>query len=154
MTYTLIFYLLSSDTLQVLMFVCPTVSEHCFYACYHPCFFLNWAILLHIIIYYQYYHITGIEYKIPVQALPYFIQFYNMSNVFWIHYFTTRKICNKLVYCLSGWMGRWGHWAVYNTSPQSFKITFPNSIANNFEDFFWILIIWWTAVTEILSYRH
>ena len=35
------FGLFSSDTLQVKMFVCPTVSELRFYGCWsgHPCFF-------------------------------------------------------------------------------------------------------------------
>ena len=33
------FRFFSSDTLQVLMFVCPTVSELCFYGCCHPCFY-------------------------------------------------------------------------------------------------------------------
>ena len=29
---------MSSDTLQVLMFVCPNISELRFYGCCHPCF--------------------------------------------------------------------------------------------------------------------
>ena len=37
-TYTFIFCLFSSDTLQVLMFVCDTISEHRFYGCGYPCF--------------------------------------------------------------------------------------------------------------------
>ena len=36
-TYTFIFCLFSSDTLQVLMFVCPTALELCFYGCCHTC---------------------------------------------------------------------------------------------------------------------
>ena len=37
--YTFIFWLFSSDTLQVIMFVCTTVSELRFYRCCHPCLF-------------------------------------------------------------------------------------------------------------------
>ena len=37
-TYTFIFFLFSSDTLQELMFVCPTVSDLRFYGCCHLCF--------------------------------------------------------------------------------------------------------------------
>ena len=37
-SYTFIFWLFSSDTLQVLMFVWPTVSELRFYGCCHSCF--------------------------------------------------------------------------------------------------------------------
>ena len=33
-----------------------------------------------------------------------------------------------------------GHWAVYSTSPQSFIITFFNSLANNFGDYKFIVI--------------
>ena len=29
---------MSYDILQVLMFICPTVSDLCFYGCCHPCF--------------------------------------------------------------------------------------------------------------------
>ncbi len=35
--YALVFCLFSSDTLQVLMFVCPLLSELRFYGCCHPC---------------------------------------------------------------------------------------------------------------------
>ena len=38
LAHTFIFCLFSSDTLQVLMFVCPTVQELCFYGCCHPCY--------------------------------------------------------------------------------------------------------------------
>ena len=41
LTYTLIFYLFSSDNLQVLMFVCLTVSELHFYGCCHPCYYIK-----------------------------------------------------------------------------------------------------------------
>ena len=34
----------------------------------------------------------------------------------------------------------WGQWAVYYTSPQSFKVTFLIRWLNNIEDFYWILI--------------
>ena len=39
-TYTFIFCIFSSNTLQKLMFVCHTVLELCFYGCCHPCFFM------------------------------------------------------------------------------------------------------------------
>ena len=37
-TYALTFCLISSDIVQVLLFVCPTVSGLRFYGCCHPCF--------------------------------------------------------------------------------------------------------------------
>ena len=40
---TFIFWLLSSDTLHMFMYVCPTVSEIRFYGCCHPCFFFTKA---------------------------------------------------------------------------------------------------------------
>ena len=36
-TYVFIFCIFSSDTSQELMFVYHTVSELCFYGCFHPC---------------------------------------------------------------------------------------------------------------------
>ena len=36
-TYTTTFCIFSSDTLQVLMSVCPTISELRYYRCWHPC---------------------------------------------------------------------------------------------------------------------
>ena len=43
-TYTFIFSLFSSDTLQVSMLVCPTVLELRCYECCHPCY--NKALLM------------------------------------------------------------------------------------------------------------
>ena len=39
--YKFIFCLFSSDTLKVLMFVCPNISEPRFYGCCHPCYLCN-----------------------------------------------------------------------------------------------------------------
>ena len=43
-TYTLYsaFSVPTPDTLQVLMFVYPTILKPCFYGCCHPCFNLNY----------------------------------------------------------------------------------------------------------------
>ena len=44
--YALIFCLFSSDTLQVLMFVCPSISELRFYGCCQPCFIIDVVIII------------------------------------------------------------------------------------------------------------
>ena len=41
LTYTFTLGLLTSETIQVLMSVCPTVSMLCFYECCHPCLLIN-----------------------------------------------------------------------------------------------------------------
>ena len=41
-TYTFIFFLFSSDTLQELMFVCPTISDLRFYGCCHPWYSMSY----------------------------------------------------------------------------------------------------------------
>ena len=39
--YAIIICLFSFDTLQVLVFVCPSISELRFYGCFHPCLFVS-----------------------------------------------------------------------------------------------------------------
>ena len=81
--YPFTFCLFSSDTILVLMSVCPTVSELRFHGCCHPCLF---TFLLYV---FTYLHFTSTESLSKCSSLPPF------THILLPGYATTRRILNS-----------------------------------------------------------